>query len=335
MMKQIVNRLVVFVAAILAMFTLLQANPETAAAATRELRLGGVHAPASFETKELQRFAALVSEKSGGTLKVSVFPAGQLGDAVSMIENVMMGAIDMFANVADWNQNVVKDYGIMAMPFAFRDEAHMKRFLASDIYGDMKREMIEKKKLRVLADNWYRVPRVLVTKFPVKSLNDLEGKKFRLANIKAYVETWKALGMKPTILPWAESYLALKTGVVDGMDSPFSSVFPEKFYQAAPYVTMTNHSIAPFNILISEVVFKKLTPVQQKALLDAGKEAGDSYTKAIQDQVAGHKAKMIAEGAQVNDIDVKPFVEKARPVAVRLEKDGDWTPGLFDKVSKL
>lgn len=312
---------------------LIQAGP--ALAATKELRLGGVHAPASFETKALEQFAKLAAEKSGGTLKVNVFPAGQLGDAVSMIENVMMGAIDMFANVADWNQNVVKDYGIMAMPFAFRDQDHVKKFLASDVYAAMKKEMLEKKKLRVLADNWYRVPRVLVTKFPVGSLKDLDGKKFRLANIKAYVETWKALGMKATILPWAESYLALKTGIVDGMDSPFSSVFPEKFYQAAPFVTMTNHSVAPFNVLISEVVFAKLTPVQQKALTDAGREAGDFYTKSIEEQVATHSAKMTAEGAKIANIDVRPFVEKARAVAAQLEKEGDWTPGLFDKVSKL
>ena len=320
-------------AAILAMLPMVQATPATAA--TKELRLGGVHSPTSFETKGLMRFAELAAAKSGGTLKVNVFPAGQLGDAVSMIENVMMGATDMFANVADWNQNVVKDYGIMAMPFAFRDQAHMKTFLASDIYAAMKKEMVEKKKLRVLADNWYRVPRVLVTKFPVTSIKDLEGRKFRLANIKAYVETWKALGMKPTILPWAESYLALKTGVVDGMDSPFSSVYPEKFYQAAPYVTMTNHSIAPFNILISEVVFQKLTADQQKALVEAGKEAGDFYTKSIQDDVQSLTAKMVAEGAKVNEIDVKEFVDRARPVATQLEKDGDWAPGLFDKVSKL
>lgn len=329
---RVIKRLV-GVAALLAALPMLQTTPATAA--VKELRLGGVHSPTSFETKGLERFAALAAEKSGGTLKVNVFPAGQLGDAVSMIENVMMGALDMFANVADWNQNVVKDYGIMAMPFAFRDMAHMKTFLASDIYAAMKEEMIEKKKLRVLADNWYRVPRVLVTKFPVTSIKDLEGRKFRLANIKAYVETWKALGMKPTILPWAESYLSLKTGVVDGMDSPFSSVYPEKFYQAAPYVTMTNHSIAPFNVLISEVVFQKLTADQQKALLEAGKEAGEFYTKSIEEQVAVHTAKMTEEGAKISNIDVTEFVEKARPVAERLEKDGDWTPGLFDKVSKL
>ena len=307
----------------------------SALAATKELRLGGVHSPASFETKGLEQFAKLAAEKSGGTLKVNLFPAGQLGDAVSMIENVMMGALDMFANVADWNQNVVKDYGIMAMPFAFRDQAHMTKFLSSDVYAAMKKEMLEKKKLRVVADNWYRVPRVLVTKFPVASLKDLDGKKFRLANIKAYVETWKALGMKATILPWAESYLALKTGVVDGMDSPFSSVFSEKFYQAAPHITMTNHSIAPFNILMSNVVFQKLTPAQQEALTSAGREAGEFYTKSIESQLAAHKAKMTEEGAKIANIDVKPFVDKARGVAQKLEKDGDWTPGLFDKVSKL
>lgn len=320
------------IASILAILPMLQATPASAA---KELRLGGVHSPTSFETRGLMRFAELVASKSGGTLKVNVFPAGQLGDAVSMIENVMMGATDMFANVADWNQNVVKDYGIMAMPFAFRDQAHMKTFLASDIYAAMKKDMIEKKKLRVLADNWYRVPRVLVTKFPVTSLRDLDGRKFRLANIKAYVETWKALGMKPTVLPWAESYLALKTGVVDGMDSPFSSIYPEKFYQAAPYITMTNHSIAPFNILISETVFQKLTADQQKWLIEAGREAGDFYTKSIQDEVKSLTAKMVAEGAKISEIDVREFVDKARPVATQLEKDGDWTSGLFDKVSKL
>ncbi len=317
-------------AAATAMLSMLQTT-----AMARELRLGGVHSPTSFETKGLEKFAELAAQKSGGAVTIKVFPAGQLGDAVSMIENVMMGALDMFANVADWNQNVVKDYGIMAMPFAFRDQEHMKTFLASDLYGAMKKEMLEKKKLRVLADNWYRVPRVLVTKFPVASVKDLEGRKFRLANIRAYVETWKALGMKPTILPWSESYLALKTGVVDGMDSSFSSVFPEKFYQAAPYITMTNHSVAPFNILISETVFAKLPKAQQDAMLAAGSEAGDFYTKAIGAEFESHKAKMTADGAKISDIDVKPFVEKARPVAVQLEKDGDWTPGLFDKVSKL
>ncbi|MBX3677324.1 MAG: TRAP transporter substrate-binding protein [Rhodocyclaceae bacterium] len=307
----------------------------SALAAPKELRLGGVHSPTSFETRGLEQFAKLVAEKSGGTLKVNIFPAGQLGDAVSMIENVMMGALDMFANVADWNQNVVKDYGIMAMPFAFRNQAHMTKFLNGEIYAGMKKEMLEKKKLRVIADNWYRVPRVLVTKFPVNSLKDLEDKKFRLPSIKTYVETWKALGMKPTILPWAESYLALKTGVVDGMDSPFSSVYSEKFYQAAPYITMTNHAVAPLNILISDVVFQKLSAEQQEVLMIAGKEAGAFYTKLIEAQLDVHKTKMTEEGAKIADVDVRPFVDKARGVAEKFEKDGDWTPGLFDKVSKL
>lgn len=304
-------------------------------AQAKDLRLGGVHSPTSFETRGLNQFAKLVNEKTNGEIEVTVFPAGQLGDAVGMIENVMMGALDMFANVADWNQNVVKDYGILAMPFAFRDQAHLTKFLESDIYAEMKKEMVEKKKLRVLADNWYRIPRVLVTKAPAFTVGDLDGRKLRMANIKSYIETWQGLGAKPTVIPWAEAYLALRTGVVEGMDSPLSAIYPQKFYQAAPYITMTNHSVTPFNILISDVVFQKLSPEHQQALTEAGYEAGNFYTDAINTEFAEHKTKMLNEGAVFVEIGLQEFAKKARKVAEEFEKGEAWSSGLFARVQKL
>lgn len=303
--------------------------------AAEELRLGGVHSPTSFETQALERFAELVAEKTGGELTIQVFPAGQLGEAVSQIENVMLGAQDMFANVADWNEHLVKDYAIMGMPFAFTGVDHVKRFIESEHYAEMKRRMIEEKGIRVLGDNFYRLPRVLVTKAPVESLEDIQGLKMRLGNIDAYLETWKALGAKPTVIPWAESYLALRTGVVDGLDSPLSSVYPQKFYQAAKYVTMTNHSAAPFNILISERIFQGLSEAQQSALIEAAREAGEFYTQAIAREFKKQKAEMEADGVTFAEIDVAPFVERARAVAKEFESQGRWPQGLFDKVQNL
>ena len=305
------------------------------AQAAQSLRLGGVHSPTSFETRGLNEFARLVEAKTGGSVKVEVFPAGQLGDAVTMIENVMMGALDMFANVADWNQNVIKDYGILAMPFAFRDQAHLAKFLESDLYAGMKKEMLEKKQLRVVADNWYRIPRVLVTKKPVFSLDDLKDRKLRMGNIKSYLETWKALGANPTVIPWSESYLALRTGVVEGMDSPLSAIYPQKFYQAASYITLTNHSVTPFNVLISDRVFQKLSTDQQAALVAAGREAGEFYTNSINSEFADHKQKMLKEGAVFVEIGLGKFAERAQTVAEKFEKEGAWTPGLFAAVQKL
>ncbi len=301
----------------------------------KDLKLGGVHSPTSFETQALHKFAELVAEKSGGDLKIKIYPAGQLGDAVGMIENVILGAQDMFANVADWNQHLAQDFAVLAMPFAIRDLDHLKRFQNSPIYGDLKKKLIETKQIRVLTDNWYRLPRVLVTTEAVASVDDLAGRKLRMPNLDTYIQAWKALGAKPTVIPWAEAYLAIKTGIVEGMDSPLSSIYPQKFYEAAKYITITNHAIAPFNLLISEKVFSKLPEAQQDILTVAGKEAGDFYTKTLNDTFTGHRQKMEKAGARFETIDLKAFATRAREAAIEFEAKGLWSKGLFDAIQKL
>ena len=126
-------------------------------------KLGGVHAVDTPETIALYRFAELVEEKTGGQLTIEVYPAGQLGDAVGMIENTIMGAQQLFANVMDWNQHIVQDFGILAMCFAFRDMEHIKRFMETETYQAMEQEMIDEHGVRILAKNWYRLPRAIVT----------------------------------------------------------------------------------------------------------------------------------------------------------------------------
>ncbi|OUS03997.1 hypothetical protein A9Q96_16960 [Rhodobacterales bacterium 52_120_T64] len=309
-----------------------QTNVTTAA---ETLRLGGVHSPTSFETQSLEHFAQLVEEKTNGELTIQVFPASQLGDAVSMIENVKIGAQDMFANVSNWNSHIVSDYGILGMPFAFSDITHLKRFQKSDVFLDMKARMISEQGLRVLADNYYRLPRVLVTKQPVSELADIQGLLMRMANISVFLETWEALGAKPTVIPWAESYLALRTGVVDGLDSPLSSIYSQQFYLAVQYVTMTNHSVAPFNILISEISFSKLSATNQSMLIEAAEESGDFYTQMIEDNFAPQRTEMLESGVTFSEIDTIEFVASASEVAARLESEGKWATGLFALIQGL
>src|SRR5690606_29446006 len=139
----------------------------------------------------------------------------------------------------------------------------------------------EEANVRVLADNWYRTPRVLLTREPVASMDDLEGRKLRMPDIEAFVKTWSAFGAKPAIIPFAEAFLSLRTGVVDGMEAPLSSIYAQKFYQVAPNITMTNHGMAPFNVLMSETSFQGLSEAEQTAIVDAAKAAGEFYTDQI------------------------------------------------------
>ena len=278
------------------------------------------------------RVAELAAEKSGGDLTVEVYSAGQLGDERSMIDMISVGAIDMFANVADWNQHLVRDFAILSMPFAFRDLDHLKAFQDSETYDGMKEAMVEQKNVRVLADNWYRLPRVLLTRAPVEGIDDVAGLKLRMPDIESFVKTWSAFGAKPTIIPFAEAFISLRTGVVDGMEAPLSSIYAQKFYQVAPYVTMTNHGMAPFNILINENSYESLSEAERLALTEAAEEAGDFYTEMILEEFTPQREKMEAEGAHFVEIPLDGFTGKAAAIAEEFERRGLWREGLFEEI---
>jgi tripartite ATP-independent transporter DctP family solute receptor len=298
-------------------------------------KLGGVHAVDTPETIALYRFAELVEEKTGGQLKIEVYPAGQLGDAVGMIENTIMGAQQLFANVMDWNQHIVQDYAILAMCFAFRDLEHIQRFMETETYQAMEQEMIDQHGIRVLAKNWYRLPRAIVTKEPVFSIDDIKGRQLRMPALETYFLVWEALGANPIEIPWSEAYFALERGVVEGMDSPIGSIYGMGFYKAAPYITNTRHLMAPFNILVNEDAFQGLDPKVRAFLVESAEEAGDYYTEIVGSMFEEDKRKMLAAGAIYVEIDTKSFADKAREVAIDFEKKGFWKKGLYDEVQSL
>jgi len=298
-------------------------------------KLAGVHAVTTPETKGLNFFSELVKKKSKGNFVINIYPAGQLGkSAVGLVENLMMGSIEMFGNVMDWNQHLVKDFSILAMPFLFKDVEAVKEFQKGQVYQEMIDRMIKEKEVRIVADNWYRLPKVVLATKPILSLNDLKGLKMRMPSLKTYFETWKALGAKPTVLPWAEAYLALKKGVVEGLDSPLGSVYGMKFYEPAPNIMMTYHLVSPFDLLVNEKKYEQLPKEYRAILNESGKEAGDYYTKLVKEMFQTDKEKMLKKGVQFIEIDTTPFRNEAAKVARRFEAEGMWANGLFKKIAE-
>lgn len=307
----------------------------TALAAELEMRLGTNAAPLAIETEASKEFARLVAERSNGAIDIQVFEGEKLGGPVAQIENLQLGTQDFHANVSDWLQQLDKDWATLAMPFLFGSVDHVKQFQGTATYEAMKQRLIDEHGLRIVADNWYRLPKVLVTTKPVFGPADLEGVKLRMPDLATYVRTWAAFGARPTPLAWNEAYLAMKTGTVEGMDSPLNLVYPQKFYQAAPYILMTNHLVAPYVVLVSEKTWQGLTGEQQELISAAGRDAGDFYTQRVLDSFAEHKRAMLAEGAVFIEVDTAAFAAKARDVMEGFEREGTWSAGMVDEIRGL
>ena len=230
---------------------------------------------------------------------------------------------------------MVKDYQVLSMGYAFRDQDHINAFMDSEIGQNLKQQLLKNTNILLLTSHANSLPRVTVSKFPIKTPSDLKNVKMRVPGIPIFVEVWTAMETKPTSVSWGEVYLALQQGVVDAMECGFEFVYPQKFYEVATYITLTNHVRGLRGMLINNDAYKKL-PADLQAILLAAGEAGEKYyNNELVKLEKEHAEKLIAAGAIINQVDIPTFQAKMGALVKKLESEKFWSAGLFDNIQKI
>jgi tripartite ATP-independent transporter DctP family solute receptor len=278
---------------------------------------------------------AAFSEKSGGTLTVEVYPASQLGNAISQIEAVSLGSQDMFHGSGTWVATYVEDRGVAGMFFVFQNAKHFNNYVESDLMKDVENQFLNKLGVRIISNNWRVVPRCMASKKEIRTVDDMKGVKFRVPDIKAYLDSVTALGSSPTQVAYGETYLALMQGVVDACEGPFDNLYTMKFYEAAKNVIMTEHIHDNYVVMINERRFNSLSPNQQKALVEASNEAGVFFNAEVTALIDTYTKLMKDNGGNFIEVDKAPFTEAVGAKIKELEANGAWKKGLFDAIQAL
>ena len=125
------------------------------------LKLGSIDAVANPANVATLKFAELVSQKTNGKVKIEVYPASQLGTAISQIESIMTGSLDMGQFAVGFFGQYIKDWNVLALAFAFKDHDHLRKFLESDTNTQIKDQFLKQYKVRVLVENFLRPPNVI------------------------------------------------------------------------------------------------------------------------------------------------------------------------------
>lgn len=278
-----------------------------------------------------QYFKEDLERRSGGEIKVNYIPGESFGSAKQVMDQMIAGSIESFGNVLAWFTPYNKDFEILTWGFTFRDNDHMQAFFDGARFAEMSEQVRKNHNLRILA----AAPtdaRILFSKKPVLSINDVAGIKMRVPQIRAYLELWGELGAKPTQVPWAEVYLALNTGVVEAAEAPPGGAISKKFHEVAPNISLTRHLISTVCFTINEDRYQKLSSQHKRWLNESAREA----VRWIREQSEGETQKlldkMVSEGATVHQIDVAPFQQKAIGAVNRLENEGLWSKGLWKSI---
>lgn len=318
-----------------------QESEEAAAASedkTVTLKVGGIQTTEDPSTEALYLMAERASELSGGSLVLEVYPASQLGNATAQIEAVGMGSQDMFVD-AGWMGTFLKDKAIDSMWFTFNGAEHYDAYINSELNKGMEDEFCNLKGVKIIASNWYRAPRSFVTKTEITSAEDFVGMKIRVPDLPGYLESVDALGGKATQVAWSETYLALQQGVVDAAEGPLDNLYSMNFYEAAPYITITEHNRDSMQVMINDKIFTGLSENQQEALTQAALEAGDWYTEQIQATCEKAVEAMEENGAVISVLgedQIAVMKDKIQARTMELDASGTyWTTGMYEEIEAL
>jgi TRAP-type C4-dicarboxylate transport system substrate-binding protein len=157
----------------------------------------------------------------------------------------------------------------------------------------------------------------------------------RVPGIRAYLELWEAVGAVPTQVAWAEAFLALQSGGVDGAEADASGAYSQRFHVAAPYITLTNHIISALHISVNEETWNSLSPEEQAVLQAAAEEAVSWASETGLAESQSVIEQMVSEGATVSEIEGEPFAERAGTAVPTMEGEGLWGEGLWQRIRDI
>jgi TRAP-type C4-dicarboxylate transport system substrate-binding protein len=113
-------------------------------------------------------------------------------------------------------------------------------------------------------------------------------------------------------LPVTEVYLAIQQGTVIGQENPVDTIYSLRFYEVAPYITLTQHVYSPIPLTVSETTWKRFSDADKVGVTKAAQEAAAYSRKLVTEAEAGQLKEMESKGAKVNRPDIGPWREAAK-----------------------
>lgn len=254
-------------------FLALFAPQALAAPETRILRMAAIQ-PADHDlTKACFHLAKLVEERSGGRLKVEVYPAGQLFNDKDLTKALPSGAVDMAQVTSGIWAGLIPALGIIEVPFFYQDMDHVNRAFSSPKFRAILDREMASKGVRLLFRQSWGYSFGFATKKQLYTLEDFKGKRIRVHG-EMLAEVVKALGGAPVFMGTGDVYLALQRGTIDGAQTAPCFVWDKKYYECVRhYVHLKSTDLMTLPLsLMNLKSFRDLPPDLQKVVDAAAKE---------------------------------------------------------------
>ena len=298
----------------------------------RIIRVSHAQSETHPEHLGLLAFKEYVEEKLGDKYEVQIFPNELLGPAQKAIELTQTGAID-FVVAGTANLETFADvYEIFSMPYLFDSEEVYKSVMQDTEYMENVYASTDEAGFRVVT--WYNAgTRNFYGKSPIRTPEDLKGKKIRVQQSPASVEMVKAFGAAAAPMGFGEVYTAIQQGVIDGAENNELALTNNKHGEVAKYYSYNKHQMVPDMLVANLKFLNSLSPEDYQVFKEAAALSTEvemeEWDKSIEE------AKKIATdemGVEFIDVDVEAFKEKVLPLHESMLQENEKIRDLYDHI---
>jgi TRAP-type transport system periplasmic protein len=245
-------------------------------------------------------FKNYVESRSGGRLKVEIYPANELGSEREQLEGVQLGSIQM-CNVSEGTVGIFfPEIMALSVPYAFRTYTEAWAVAQSPYMANLMGKMTKDTGIRPLDVNQNGFRHFSNNTRTVRTPADMKGLKIRTMEHRGHMAMVNAMGANAVPIAWGELYSALQQKVVDGQENPPSLVQAMKFYEVQKYYTLDGHIYSIDFTFINNKFYNSL-PADLRQIVFEGAAISGRIHQSLETYVSNVTAvgALVKEGMEV------------------------------------
>jgi TRAP-type C4-dicarboxylate transport system substrate-binding protein len=267
-------------------------------------------------------------KRTNGQMYLDYKPFSMLGGEVEVLNQLQMGAIQGMAVSSVASTNLGPRFGVVNLPFLIDSFEKLDKFVNSGkLFDHFLMAMDHQGIMGVDICSYGNYG--WATTVPVRTIADAKKVKFRIAEAAVNKLTYQAWGFNPVVMPWPDVPVALKQGVITGLDHTLTVCSITKKFEVAKYFTEINYAQGLFIWIFNKAWFNSLPADLQKTLLQTVKDV------CAEARVAAKKQEMEQRKAAAENYGVEFFQLPDKEMATLKEEADSVHKEFAPEINKL
>jgi C4-dicarboxylate-binding protein DctP len=219
----------------------------------------------------MKQFKTGVEKRSGGRIKVEIYPASQLGQIPRTVEGVALGTIEMTVPAVGFFVGLEPRFEVFDVPGLFDSVEHAQRVFADPQIRQRLATFGATKGVEPLF-TFANGPLMLLSHKPVRKVDDFRGLKVRVpGGAPLQIQPYRQLGALPVSMPLGEVMPAMQNKTVDAFSAALVVFVAFKYYDVTKDLTQLPASFLIASGLVNRNFMKSLGDLEPMVREEARK----------------------------------------------------------------